>query len=82
MTHLYTITVLNLQARAHTRSGNAFSPVEAPTDDPQAASVGISPKEAARLDPEAFLQFAEEVARVARKLRESKQLRLEEVEGD
>lgn len=57
MTHLYTITALNLQARAHTK-------------------IGISPKEAARLDPEAFLQFAEEVARVARKLREPRQMDL------
>lgn len=50
--------------------------------------IGITPKEAARLDPEAFLQFAEEVARVAGKLvetatpdpqaREPRQLRLME----
>lgn len=50
----------------------------APFDFQAHTRVGISPKEAARLDPEAFLQFAEEVARVARKLREPKQLTLVE----
>lgn len=54
--------------------------------------IGITPKEAAKLDPEAFMQFAEEVARVAAKLaetatpdpqaREPRQLRLEEGVSD
>lgn len=67
MEYLYSITALNLQAQALTRSGNAFSPH---------VNVGITPAQAAKMDPAAFLQFAEEVARVAGKLREPKQLRL------
>ena len=39
--------------------------------------LGMSPDQAAKLDPEAFLMFAAEVEKVARKLRQPKQLRLE-----
>lgn len=38
--------------------------------------IAISPNEAANLDPEAFLIFAAEVEKIARKLSQPKQLRL------
>jgi hypothetical protein len=40
--------------------------------------IAMSPNEAANLDPEAFLIFAAEIEKVARKLRQPKQLRLVE----
>lgn len=40
--------------------------------------IGVSPETAARRDPAAFLQFADEVAAVAAKLRKPRQLRLSE----
>jgi len=39
--------------------------------------IGVSPEAAARRDPAAFLQFADEVAKEAEKLRRPRQLRLE-----